>query len=136
MIEQLKKYYDMSYKPTILYHDAQTDTEVPIADDVSFGAILEHASRSNSMFTLRISVRAPMIHDDYSFRTVSAAVTASDRAVNFGSVWRRAKPKFHCIREWLLSLEAVGETLPAPEQLSYGTLEASKSRHGIYFILF
>jgi hypothetical protein len=107
----------MSFNPTIMYHEEETDTEVPITDDVSFAAILQHAAQSYSMFSLKISVRAPLIHGDYSFPFAS-----SSRSVNFASVWRSSKPKFHCIREWLLSLERAGETLPAPGQLSYGKL--------------
>lgn len=115
MLEKLKKYYDMSYNPTIMYHEEETDVEVPISDDISFGAILEHAARSYSMFSLKISVRAPLIHGDYSFSTAFASKT-----VNFASVWPKSKPKFQCIREWLLNLEKAGETVPAPDQLSYG----------------
>ncbi len=121
MLENLRRYYDMSHNPTIMYHEEETDVEVPITDDISFGAILQHAAQSYSMFSLKISVRAPLIHGDCSFQQASAS-----RSLNFGSVWRSSKPKFHCIREWLLSLEQSGETLPAPEQLSYGNFRDLK----------
>lgn len=91
-----------------MYHVEGSDAEVPISDDVSFAAILEHAARSYSMFSLTISVRAPLIHSD------------SVKAVNFSSMWRMSKPKFPCIRAWLLNLQNSGQTLPAPDSLSYG----------------
>lgn len=110
MLARLARYYDMSNNPTIMYHVEGTDAEVPITDDVSFAAILEHAARSYSMFSLTISVRAPLIHSD------------SRKTVNFSSMWRVSKPKFPCIRAWLLSLQNSGKTLPAPDTLSYGKI--------------
>lgn len=65
-----------------------------------FESALKHSSQTYSPFSLVLKVNAERKDDHW---------TNEVKMVNFIKTWQMAKPKFGCIREWLVGLEKRGE---------------------------
>lgn len=82
----------------IEYYDRLAETLMAINSQGDFVSALLHSSQTYSPFSLVLKVDA-VRREEHWF---------NGDAVDFGKVWRVSKPKFACIRSWLMSLEKEG----------------------------
>ena len=81
------------------YYDRLADTLMDISNQTDFETALMHSSQTYSPFSLLIKVNAKQRDEQFT------------NGFNFGKAWKISKPKFTCIRKWLLDLQEKGETL-------------------------
>ena len=112
MYSRLESYFHMDH-PTepnkIEYFDRIAETLTPIRSQEDFETALKHASQKYSPFSILIKVNAPLRNEHLT------------NGVDFGKAWRVSKPKFACIRSWLVSLEKEAKVCEnVSETCSYG----------------
>ena len=83
----------------ISYYDRLSEDLMGIGSQIDFETALMHSSQSYSPFSLVVMVNA-IRRAEHWFN--------GEQSVAFGTDWRRSKPKFTCIRKWLISLEESG----------------------------
>ena len=96
----LDEYFFMD-QPTeenvIEYYDRLAETLMAINSQNDFQTALLHSSQTYSPFSLVLKVNA-VRREEHWF----------NGDVAFAKVWKVSKPKFACIRSWLMSLEREG----------------------------
>ena len=87
----------------IEYYDRKFESLMAIRCQSDFESALKHSSQTYSPFSLVLKVNAERKDDHWT------NVNANEmKMVNFTKTWQMAKPKFGCIREWLVGLEKRG----------------------------
>lgn len=100
---RLDEYFYMEQlyeKALIEYYDRNAGVLMAIRSQNDFESALKHSSQTYTPFSLILKVNAAKKHDQW---------TEKYENFNFVKTWKVAKPKFCCIREWLLGLEKVGQ---------------------------
>lgn len=93
----------------IEYYDRLTDTLMGIESQKDFETALLHSSQTYSPFSLVLKVNAERREEHwYNGEEVLSSSKQNSHQISFSKSWRVAKPKFPCIRSWLLSLERDG----------------------------
>lgn len=114
---RLDDYFHMDQpleRDVIEYYDRLSEALMTIRTQNDFETALIHSSQTYSPFSLVIKVNATR-RDEHWFNGESVA---------FERTWRMCKPKFTCIREWLISLEENGHVCGhVSESISYGKTE-------------
>lgn len=82
----------------IEYYDRMAETLMGIGSQADFVTALMHSAQTYSPFSLVVKVNAPRREEHWY----------NGESVAFERSWRLAKPKFACIRSWLLNLEQEG----------------------------
>lgn len=101
----------------IQYYDRLAETLMRIGSQGDFETALLHSSQTYSPFSLVIKVNAPR-RDEHWYNGDSEIANES---VAFGTAWRISKPKFTCIREWLINLQENGQVCQdISNSISYG----------------
>lgn len=97
---KLNEYFHMD-QPTednvIEYYDRLAETLMDIRSQNDFFTALMHSSQTYSPFSLVLKVNAIRREEHWYNGDVA-----------FNKVWKVSKPKFACIRSWLMSLEKEG----------------------------
>lgn len=102
----------------IEYYDRTREDLRGIGSQEDFERALRHSSETYSPFSLVIKVNAKRREEHWYNGE------AIEQKVRFGSAWRISKPKFTCIREWLMSLERNGQVCEhVLDSCSYGKQE-------------
>ena len=95
----------------IQYYDRLAETLMEIKSQADFETALLHSSQTYSPFSLVVKVNA-VRREEYWYNGESMA---------FESTWRISKPKFPCIRSWLMSLKQEGKVRDSVlDSCSYG----------------
>ena len=124
LYRHLEDNFDMDEKVVeggalIEYYDRTREDLRAIGSQEDFETALRHSSETYSPFSLVIKVNAKRREEHwYNGEMVSCTVRET---VRFGSAWRVSKPKFSCIRAWLVDLERDGKVCKnVLEACSYG----------------
>lgn len=109
----LKDYFHLD-QPTeagvVEYYDRLAETLMVIKSQNDFNTALMHSSQTYSPFSLVLKVNAIRKEEPWY-----------NGDMDFSKVWRVSKPKFSCIRSWLISLEREGSVCQnISETCSYG----------------
>ena len=108
----------------IEYYDRSKEDLRRIGSQEDFERALRHSSETYSPFSLVIKVNAKRREEHWyngEAADVTAAAVSANETVPFGRMWRVSKPKFTCVREWLISLEGEGKVCKnVLETCSYG----------------
>lgn len=110
LYRRLDEYFHMDEKlieeeSLIEYYDRTKEDLRKIGSQEEFERALRHSSETYSPFSLVIKVNAKRRDEHwYNGESVSTKET-----LPFSTTWRVSKPKFTCIREWLLNLEQNGQ---------------------------
>jgi hypothetical protein len=118
---RLEDYFHMD-QPTendlIEYYDRLAENLMVIRSQNDFNTALMHSSQTYSPFSLVLKVNAVRREDHWYNGDVA-----------FNEFWRVSKPKFACIRSWLLSLEKEGNVCQdISETCSYSKAKKQESR--------
>ena len=116
LCNRLEEYFHMD-QPTevevIEYYDRLAETLMAIRSQDDFQTALRHSSQTYSPFSLVLKVNAVRREEHWY----------NGESVAFDKVWRVSKPKFACIRAWLMSLEREGSVCKdISESCSYGKI--------------
>jgi len=94
----------------IEYYDRLTENLMGIKSQNDFHTALMHSSQTYSPFSLVLKVNAVRREEHWYNGDIA-----------FNKVWNISKPKFACIRSWLISLEREGSVCKdISETCSYG----------------
>lgn len=125
LLRRLEAYFHMDEKldeeeSLIEYYDRTKEDLRKIGSQEDFETALRHSSETYSPFSLVIKVNAKRREEHwYNGESISAARVKE--TVPFDAAWRVSKPKFTCIREWLIDLEQNGKVCESvAEACSYG----------------
>lgn len=103
----------------IEYYDRTREDLRKIGSQEDFETALRHSSETYSPFSLVVKVNAKR-REEFWYNEESSAASENE-TVRFGAAWRVSKPKFTCIREWLIDLEQDGKVCRSiDEACSYG----------------
>lgn len=80
------------------YYDRLAETLMGIGSQRDFETALLHSSQTYSPFSLVVKVNAPRREEHWY----------NGEAVSFSKSWTVAKPKFGCIRSWLMNIQQEG----------------------------
>lgn len=95
----------------IEYYDRLAEILMSIGSQKEFETALMHSSQTYSPFSLVIKVNAVRREEHWY----------NGESVAFNKAWRVSKPKFTCIREWLINLQENGSVCKdISESISYG----------------